>query len=327
MLHGNSSASGGQATDTSSYSHDWPNALDELRGAYAASTISGYKRDFSLFEEWCRDRHLCALPCAPETLVRYLDEKIVTLRSATLVRRLAAVVRVHRLLNLDSPADSERVRLARRRIQRYRPNRPRQALGIDRDLRAAMLACCTQALADQRDKVLVALGFEGLCRRSEIAALTFDDVVHNRLGRLALLIRRGKADQMGDGRIITLSQETAALLTRWLAVAQIEEGPLIRPVYRGSAVNRHMAGFSIARLLKAIATRAGVDTEGVEQISGHSLRVGAAQTLLQDGHDLLRLMKAGGWKSASTVLRYVDRTEVNVWTDQTPVAPSICKPE
>ena len=48
-------------------------------------------------------------------------------------------------------------------------------------------------------------------------------------------------------------------------------------------------------------------------ISGHSLRVGAAQTLLGDGYDLLRLMKAGGWKSATTVLSYVDRAEIDVW--------------
>jgi Site-specific recombinase XerD len=293
--------------------YDWRGALEDLRGAYADTSINGYTRDFALFVTWCNEQGCCPLPASPQTLARYLDENIATLRATTLVRRLAAIVRVHRLLDLENPADSERVRLARRRIQRYRPNRPRQALGIDRDLRGQLLSACPDSLPGKRDKVLVALGFEGLCRRSELAALRSEDVVENRHGQLALLIRRGKADQTGEGRVVTLSEATAGLLLDWIAAAGIEDGPLIRPVYRGKALARHMAGFSISRLLKSIAKRAGIDPETVMTISGHSLRVGAAQTLLGDGHDLLRLMKAGGWKSATTVLRYVDRTEIDVW--------------
>ncbi len=300
---------GASAPGVPSAGHDWRGALKALEGAYATTTISGYTQDFSLYAHWCEEKGACPLPSSPETLALYLDEMIETLKSATLIRRLAAVVRVHRAL----PAGSERVRLARRRIQRYRPNRPRQAHGIDRALRAQMLASCTDTLAGKRDKVLVALGFEGLCRRSELAALSLDDVVHNRQGHLALLIRRGKADQMGEGRIVTLSTETARTVLEWVEAAGIEHGPLIRPVYRERAVARHMSGFSISRLLKSIATGAGLPSDLVNQISGHSLRVGAAQALLEDGHDLLRLMKAGGWKSATTVLRYVDRTEISVW--------------
>lgn len=292
---------------------DWRSALEDLRGAYAETTIDSYSRDFALFVTWCEEKGVSALPCAPETLVRYFSEKIETLKVVTLIRRMSAVVRVHRLLDLPSPANDERVRIARRRILRYRPNRPRQVQGIDRELRDKLLAGCAETLAGKRDKALVALGFEGLCRRSEISALVIDDIVRNRAGQLALLIRRGKADQLGEGRVITLSAETATLLMDWIEAAGIETGPLIRPVYHGSPVARQLTGFSISRLLKTIAARAGLDPEVVGEISGHSLRVGAAQTLLNDGHDVLRLMKAGGWKSVATVLRYVDRTEVNVW--------------
>lgn len=38
-----------------------------------------------------------------------------------------------------------------------------------------MLAACGQDLAGLRDKTLVALGFEGLCQRAEITALTVAD--------------------------------------------------------------------------------------------------------------------------------------------------------
>lgn len=292
---------------------NWHEALEALRGAYADTTINGYARDFGLFTAWCAENDCSPLPASSETLAHYLDTHIASLRASTLVRRLAAVVRVHRMFELDNPAESERVRLARRRIQRFRPNRPHQAHGIDRVLREQMLSTCPETLAGRRDRVLVALGFEGLCRRSEIAALVVDDVVHNRAGQLALLIRRSKADQSGDGRIITLSDETGRAVMDWLKASRIETGPLTRPVYEQTTIARHLAGYSISRLLKTIATRAGLPAYLVDEISGHSLRVGAAQTLLEDAHDVLRLMKAGGWKSASTVMRYVDRSEVNVW--------------
>ncbi|MHA6297913.1 tyrosine-type recombinase/integrase [Devosia sp. CAU 1758] len=314
MPLGNSSATGGQALGAPTCSHDWQLALQELEGAYAATTISGYTSDFALFVDWCHEKRYCPLPCSDRTLACYLDEMILTLKATTLVRRLAAVVRVHRVLNLENPAESERVRLARRRVQRYRPSRPRQAHGIDRDLRAQMLAACTDSLAGKRDKVLVALGFEGLCRRSEIAVLDHTDLVTDRRGNPAILIRRGKGDQLGEGRVITLSSETAAIVDDWIGAAEITNGSLVRPVYRGRTIDRSMAGFSISRLLKSIAARAGLPPGTVAEISGHSLRVGAAQTLLQDGHDVLRLMRAGGWKSAATVSRYVERAEVDVWT-------------
>lgn len=108
--------------------YDWRGAVENLRGAYAETSINGYARDFALFIIWCNEQGCSPLPASPETLARYLDENIATLRASTLVRRLAAIVRVHRLLELENPADSERVRLARRRIRRHRSwSRPRLA--------------------------------------------------------------------------------------------------------------------------------------------------------------------------------------------------------
>jgi integrase/recombinase XerD len=292
---------------------DWHAGHERLRGAYADTSINGYAKDYRLFETWCAANRLGALPATPETIAAYLDEFIQELSSATLVRRVAAITRVHRVLDLPNPSDAEIVRLALRRIKRFRPNRPKQALGITRNMRKTMLDSCGDDLAGKRDKALVALGFEGLCRRSELAALNVDDVVENERGEPAILIRRGKADQNGDGRIITLSAATAQIVLEWVEAGALGPGPLFRPVYRGKPITRHLAGYSICRLLKTIAERAGVTEKQVASISGHSLRVGAAQTLLQDGHDVLRLMKVGGWRSATTVFRYIERAEISVW--------------
>src|SRR5690606_21538941 len=157
-------SSAAEAHEQDKNGYDWRGALEDLRGAYADTTIHDCARDFALFVTWCNEQGSCPLPASPQTVARYLEANSATLRATTLVRRLAAIVRVHRLLELENPADSERVRLARRRIQRHRTNRPRQALGVDRSLRDQLLSACPETLAGKRDKVLVALGFEGLCR-------------------------------------------------------------------------------------------------------------------------------------------------------------------
>ena len=49
------------------------------------------------------------------------------------------------------------------------------------------------------------------------------------------------------------------------------------------------------------------------EVSGHSLRVGAAQDLLIRGYDLAAIMRAGGWSDPSTVSRYLRFSQHNIW--------------
>ena len=49
-----------------------------------------------------------------------------------------------------------------------------------------------------------------------------------------------------------------------------------------------------------------MDAQTVRNLSGHSMRVGAAQDMAGEGFNLLALMTAGGWKTAHVVARYVE---------------------
>ena len=51
------------------------------------------------------------------------------------------------------------------------------------------------------------------------------------------------------------------------------------------------------------------------EVSGDSLRVGAAQDLLIKGYDLAAIMRAGGWSDPSTVSRYLRFSHYNIWRD------------
>ena len=124
----------------------------------------------------------------------------------------------------------------------------------------------------------------------------------------SVIIPRSKSDIVGDGRVAYLSPQTTALLTRWLGKAALEAGPLFRGLHLNRPSNSALATSSIRRLIKRATVRADLDASIAKELSGHSMRIGAAQDMMVSGFDALAIMQAGGWKSANVVLRYVENT-------------------
>jgi acetyl-CoA acetyltransferase len=58
------------------------------------------------------------------------------------------------------------------------------------------------------------------------------------------------------------------------------------------------------------ALAAGFPTKAIEHLSGHSMRVGAAQDLIVSGLGVLSIMQAGGWKTMNVVGRYVENANL-----------------
>ena len=128
-----------------------------------------------------------------------------------------------------------------------------------------------------------------------------------------ILVRRAKNDPFGSGRKAALSTYGLRLLNIWLALAQIEKGPIFRPIYKDHVKSRFLNPYSVTRILKDTAEKAGVDQSKVKKISSHSMRVGAAQDLILDGHNILMIMAAGGWRSINVVGRYVENVDLRIW--------------
>ncbi|MBI6630759.1 hypothetical protein [Pontibaca salina] len=55
-----------------------------------------------------------------------------------------------------------------------------------------------------------------LARRSELVALTVDDIEFRADGTQGVLIRRNKADSAGFGRVVFISQRAGGLVSDWL---------------------------------------------------------------------------------------------------------------
>ncbi len=160
---------------------------------------------------------------------------------------------------------------------------------------------------------MLSLGYDLLTRRSELVALQTTDIHMRPDKTFRVSIRRSKADPFGMGRIAFTSRRTATEVERWLDWRGPEIGPLFCGIYQGKAIDRSLEATFVKRLIKDAARDAGLDAETIDAFSGHSLRVGAAQDLLTNGHDAIAIMRAGGWKSIGVLSRYLELAEHNVW--------------
>ncbi len=123
----------------------------------------------------------------------------------------------------------------------------------------------------------------------------------------AILLRKSKTDQERLGTWLQISAKTYALIKQWINSAKIKEGKILRGIKINDQVTNGLTGAQIGRIFKRLATNAGIDSSSVKNISGHSIRIGAAQDLLISGATLPQIMAKGGWTKVDTVMRYVER--------------------
>lgn len=166
-----------------------------------------------------------------------------------------------------------------------------------------VLATCPDSLAGHRDAALLSVGYDALARSSELSLLKVSDV---RDDRTSVLIPRAKSDQTGSGRLVHLSPRSTALLSKWLTHSKIHKGPLFQGLHTAKVSGRALETSSIRRLVKRAAKRAKLEPEVISGLSGHSMRVGAAQDMMVTGLDHIAIMQAGGWTSVNVVARYVE---------------------
>ena len=87
--------------------------------ATSSATLHAYRSDNRIFQKWCREREVSALPALPSTVAAFLaHEADRGCRPSTLGRRLAAIRNIHRLSGVEPPTDTENVKTTLRGIRR-----------------------------------------------------------------------------------------------------------------------------------------------------------------------------------------------------------------
>jgi len=288
--------------------------LGRLNGAYAPNTLKSYYADARSFVDWCRERNIEPFPITSETLCKYIECLQVNAAYSSIRRRIASLRRLNRMLGFEDQTRTEEVYLAIRRLKRSKCLEQSQAVGINHDILVKMIAAQPDTLAGTRNRALLSLGYDFLARRSELVAIRSEDLKFTPDGALKGMIRKSKTDQYGKGRLVFGSERSAKLIRKWLRLKPAEIQPVFCAINHGKCEDRAICDRNVNDIIK----RSVVKVKRCErpsdlEVSGHSLRVGAAQDLLIRGYDLAAIMRAGGWSDPSTVSRYLRFSQHNIW--------------
>jgi integrase len=283
--------------------------------ARAPSTRRAYHRAWTDFDAWCRQHGRTPLPASPETVAAWLawkarhampgaDPGVVPARGS-LDKALAAITAVHRAAKV--PFDRKDALIAEtwrgvaRAVARKRPVRKAEPLLRDRLLR--MLAGLRPTVnAEARDAALLALGWGGALRRSELigldwqqlgsgtgyVALTPDGV------KIVLAVSKTAQDQAVEVVIPKADMRPAYdALSAWAERAGLQPGfSVFRPITKGGIIRAgRLTDRSVSRIIKERIRRfARADGESRESawelaavFSGHSLRRGYGTTAAEKG--------------------------------------------
>ncbi len=281
----------------------------EAQGAFAPNTVRALCADTAVFSAWFRTAGVPMLPAGPQAVADFIGAmRAASKRPATIRRYVSSIAHLHRAAGLPVPSDSNTVKLALRRMMKADGAAQKQAEGLTRRLVDRALHAGGSRLRDLRNRALLAVAYDTLCRRSELVVLQRGDLQAGPHGDGTLLVRRGKTDQEGAGMVRFLAPDTMKTLLDWIGAAGITEGALFRSVRKGGRVGDALDPGDVARLFKAMVRAAGLTPEQVARISGHSSRVGAAQDMAaSDRIEMPAIMQAGGWKSPQMVARYTQR--------------------
>lgn len=341
-------------------------ARDYARNARADNTRRAYDADWRQFSAWLRRQGFDPLPPHPQTVGLYLAacmERAVSAGArniggvsagarnigaggrepvsvATLERRLAGICWHYRQRGAPLDASDRHISTVLAGIRRAHGRPPAQKEAIFADELLAMLATLEMDLRGIRDRAILAIGFAGGLRRSEIVGLDCGpDQSEDGTGWVEIFppgADISSASNNDGGAVLQISGKTGwreveigrgsrpetcpvALLETWMRLGRISYGPLFRRIARknGGISSERLTDKHVARLVQKTALAAGIRgdlTEGERRLAfgGHSLRAGLASSAqIEEAH----VQKHLGHASPEMTRRYQrkrDRFRVNL---------------
>ena len=259
----------------------------------------------------------------------YVGARADELSLATLERRLAAISSVHKEEGYESPASVAEGPLRKiwKGLVREKTRRQDGAPPLlVEDLKSIIEHLPRYSasgdgptgeltLTALRDRALLLVGWTGALRRSELVALTTEDIQFVEGEGVNVYVRKAKADQEGEGLAKGLpygsNKETCPVTAfrQWLQTAEKEvdgpfEGGIFRRFYRGESIGEEaMTAQYVSTVLKRHAENAGLDPT---EYSAHSLRAGFITQAIRAGKPERRVKEHSGHRSWETFNRYVE---------------------
>lgn len=316
-------------------------ATDYAKASSAENTRRAYDADWRLFTAWLLRHGRSELPPDPRLVGLYLTSLVspegrdsTPVKVSTAERRLSGISWHYRQIGQPLDLSDRHIATVLAGIRRLHGQPPEQKEAVLGEQLLAMLSTIEHDLRGLRDRAILALGFAGGLRRSEIVGLdrgpnqTTDgsgwieiiEATETTEGGLVLKLR-GKTGwrEVEVGRGSRPETCPVAILETWMRLGRIGHGPLFRRIRakNGCVGSERLDDRHVARLVKRVALEAGVRAdlpvgERGRAFAGHSLRAGLASSAEADE---ARIQKQLGHASPEMTRRYQrrrDRFRVNL---------------
>ena len=262
---------------------------------FAPRTFAAYSGHFDRFRRFCDEHRVATMPVESAVLRDYLLSHARS--KAWLSQFQASVFIACRAKGYKSPFDDPKMRLFLRSLRRNLPDVRKQATPLKNDDWERIVACSDRGSPrSHRDLAIVGLMRDCLLRSSELRALNVGDIGGN-----LCHIARSKSDQDGKGAWLYISDTTLEYVDLWLSWLDVDDGALFRPLTRANRlIDRRLGINAVKRILDRLCRKSGIE----KSLTSHSMRVGMAQDLAEDGETLLNIQVVGRWKSPTMPAYY-----------------------
>jgi len=292
-----------------------------ISSALAKNTRIAYDKGWQCFEDYCRGKRINPFSAIPEEVADFLIELATlpspksgkTLSMGTVALYRSGINKKYSEAGEISPANHPKVNAVLKGLARMKGTASRQVKALREHHIKKILDQCGDTLIGLRDAAIIAIGFAGALRRSEICGLTTDDVEFIRplkgenTKKMFIYVRRSKTDQQGRGQKIAIPEgkylKPIQRLQDWLRASGIVQGHLFQTMKRGGKLRGlPMHHSDIPRLVKHYAGLIGLDSKDV---SGHSLRAGFVTSAAVHHARLDKIMEITRHSNPQTVMRYI----------------------
>ena len=188
--------------------------------------------------------------------MQYLDKMSQELTSATIQRRIASLSQIFKLTSTPNITKEPEVLLALKKINRRLGRSQKQATPLTLEVMRKLQAVCVDGIVGLRNRLLLQLGYESMRRRSEICAFKFEDVERLPNGKHALLLRKSKTDQFGEGKLIPISHELVEIISHWQDKIKQTDGYILRSFKRDLSVRESLDPATLNKILKFLQRKA-----------------------------------------------------------------------
>ena len=286
-----------------------------LQESRAASTRRMYRVQLDSFTSWAHDTGRTGLITAG-AVAEYILHLVQDNKSAsTIAQALASIGLACRAANQEDVTKSEIVKSAAKSARKKIGTAPhKKAAATVQVIKCLLEGLDRSTAAGKRDAALLLLGFAGAFRRSELAALNFEDLelATQANGKLCYLVtvRKSKTDQEGQGMVkgifstCTKDLDPMAALEAWINVIPEKTGPIFRRIRKGDKLtSERISDKAVALIVQAAARRSNI----VLDLAGHSLRSGFITSALEAGAGEREVMNQSGHKSVTVMRSYNQR--------------------